>query len=152
MNERRITGGIFMVLGALGLLESMRLRTYREEIVSGAVVGDDTFPLIIGASLLLLGLYTIFIAGWSTQTVQFPEGSVRHKLVMTVGALCAYCLAMPYLGYTVSTLIASTGLFRIMGGYRWPAAFLIGGATTGALFLIFVVWLVEPLPTGWIGF
>jgi hypothetical protein len=107
--------------------------------------------LIIGASLLMLGLYTIFVARWSAQPVQFPAGSARYKLVATVGALCAYCLAMPYLGYTVSTLIVSTGLFRIFGGYRWPTAFLIGGATTGALFLIFVIWLVEPLPTGWTG-
>jgi len=38
-----------------------------------------------------------------------------------------------------------------MGGYRWPLALLIGGVTTAALFLVFKVWLVEPLPTGWIG-
>jgi putative tricarboxylic transport membrane protein len=121
----------------------------REEIVAGAVVGDDTFPLIIGASLLLLGFYTIFVARWSTQFVQFPVSTARHKLVASVGTLVAYCLIMPYLGYTISTLIVSTGLFRVLGGYRWPVAFLIGGLTTGALFLVFVVWLAEPLPKGW---
>ena len=141
-----------MLLGILGLLEARRLAAYREEIVAGAIVGDDTFPLIIGASLLLLGLYTIFVARWSTQPVQFPVSTARHKLVASVGALCAYCIVMPYLGYTVSTLVVSIGLYRVMGGYRWPVALLIGGLTTGALFLVFVVWLVEPLPTGWIGF
>jgi hypothetical protein len=31
-------------------------------------------------------------------------------------------------------------------------ALLIGGLTTGALYLMFRVWLLEPLPTGWVGF
>jgi hypothetical protein len=46
-------------------------------------------------------------------------------------------------------LLVATALPR---GYRWPAALLIGGATTGAvLYVVFRVWLVEPLPTGWLG-
>lgn len=151
MNERRITGGVLVLLGALALFEARRLAAFREDMVAGAVVGDDTFPLIIGASLLLLGLYTIFVARWPMRRVEFPVRTERHKLFASAGTLFAYCLVMPYLGYTVSTLVVSTGLYRVMGGYRWPVALLIGGVTTGALFLVFVVWLVEPLPTGWIG-
>jgi putative tricarboxylic transport membrane protein len=151
LNERRITGGILALLGVLALFESWRLAALREETVAGAVVGDDTFPLIVGASLLLLGLYTIFVARWPMWRVEFPVGTERHKLVASVGVLFAYCFATPYLGYTVSTLVVATGLYRLIGGYRWPVALLVGGVTTGALFLVFVVWLVEPLPTGWIG-
>jgi hypothetical protein len=38
-----------------------------------------------------------------------------------------------------------------MAGYRWLAALVVGAVTTGALYLVFRVWLVEPLPTGWLG-
>jgi len=38
-----------------------------------------------------------------------------------------------------------------MGGYRWPRALLLGSATTGALYLLFRVWLLQPLPTGLLG-
>lgn len=151
MNERRVTGGLLMLLGALALLEARRLAVLREETVAGAVVGDDTFPRIIGASLFLMGLYALFVARWPVRHVEFPAGAERRQLVTSAAALVAYYLVTPHLGYTVSTLVVSTGLYRAMGGYRWPVALLIGGVTTGMLHLVFRVWLVEPLPTGWIG-
>ena len=151
MNERRVAGGVLVLLGVLALLEARRLAALREEMLAGAVVGDDTFPWIIGASLLLLGLYALFVARWPARNIEFPAGAERRQLVTSAGVLFAYYLVTPYLGYTVSTLVVSTGLFRVMGGYRWPVALLIGGVTTGALFFVFKVSLVEPLPTGWIG-
>ena len=151
MNERRDTGGILMLLGAVALIEARRLAALREEMVAGAVVGDDTFPWIIGASLLLLGAYAIFVARWPETHVSFPVGAERRQLVTSAGALAAYYIITPYLGYTLSTLVISTGLYRAMGGYRWPVALFIACVTTGVLYLMFRVWLLQPLPTGWIG-
>jgi putative tricarboxylic transport membrane protein len=139
------------LLGAIALLEARRLASLREEMVAGAVVGDDTFPWIVGASLLLLGLYAMFVARWPAAQVRMPAGIERRQVAECAGALVTYYAITPYLGYTVSTLVASTWLYRAMGGYRWPVALLAGGMTTGALYLMFRVWLNEPLPTGWIG-
>ena len=151
MSERRVAGGVLVLLGAVALIEARRLAALREEMVAGAVVGDDTFPWIIGASLLLLGVYAMFVARWPVTQVSFPVGAERRQLVAIAGALAAYYVITPYLGYPLSTLIISAGLYRAMGGYRWPVALLIGCATTGALYLMFRVWLLQPLPTGWIG-
>jgi len=151
VNERRIAGGILVLLGVVALLEARRLASLREEMVAGAVVGDDTFPRVVGVCLLLLGLYALALARWPARPVSFPAPAERRQLVGSAGALVAYYLITPYLGYTLSTLLVSTGLFRAMGRYRWPVALLVGGVTTGALYLVFRVWLVEPLPTGWIG-
>jgi Tripartite tricarboxylate transporter TctB family len=151
VNERRIAGGVLVLLGAVALLEARRLAVLREEMVAGAVVGDDTFPRIIGAALVLLGFYAIVLARWPARRVTFPVGADRRRLMGTAGALLAYYAVTPYLGYTVSTLVVATGLYRAMAGYRWPVALLVGGVTTGALYLVFRVWLVEPLPTGWLG-
>jgi putative tricarboxylic transport membrane protein len=121
-------------------------------MVAGAVVGDDTFPWTIGASLVLLGLYVLFVASWSPAGVTAPMGVARRQLATTVGILTVYYVITPYLGYMLSTLVVSTGLYRAMGSYRWPVALAIGSATTAALYLMFRVWLHEPLPTGWAGF
>ncbi len=150
VQERRITGGLLVLLGALALLEARRLAAFRDEMLAGAVVGDDTFPRVVGAALFLLGLHAIFFARWPERRVELPTGAARRQLLLGAGALVAYCLVTPYLGYTLSTLGVSTGLYRAMGGYRWPVALLIGVVTTGTLHLLFRVWLVEPLPTGWI--
>lgn len=151
MNERRVAGYVLVLLGVLALIEARRLSGLREEMVAGAVVGDDTFPWIVGGSLVLLGLYALFVAPWPPGSVSFPLGVERRQLLTSIGALAGYCLITPYLGYTLSTLMTSTGLYRAMGGYRWPVAVLIGGLTTGTLYLMFRVWLLEPLPTGWFG-
>ena len=151
MNERTVTGGILVALGAVAIVEAHRLSGLREEMVAGAVVGDDTFPWIIGVALLLLGLYAIFAARWAVTDVRFPAGAVGRQVLTTAGALVAYCAITPYLGYTLATLVVSTLLYRAMGAYRWPVATLAGAATTGALYLMFRVCLNEPLPTGWLG-
>src|SRR5262245_19856868 len=131
VNEQRVTGGILVLLGVVALIEARRLAALREEMVAGAVVGDDTFPWIIGASLLLLGFYALFVARWAVTHVSFPAGAERRQFLISAGALAAYYVSTPYLGYTLSTLVISTALYRAMGGYRWAAALLIGGVTTG---------------------
>jgi putative tricarboxylic transport membrane protein len=151
VNERRVAAGILLLLGVVALSEARRLSALREEMVAGAVVGDDTFPWIVGTSLLLLGLYALFAARWPATRVSFSSGAERRQLLTSAGALAAYCIITPYLGYTVSTLIISTVLYRAMGAYRWPVALVIAGVTTSALYLMFRVWLVEPLPTGFVG-
>lgn len=151
MSERKVAGGVLVLLGAIALIEARRLAGLREQMVAGAVVGDDTFPWIIGASLVVLGVYAFFVARWPETHVGFPTGAERRQLLTSGAMLAAYYVITPYLGYTLGTLIVSTGLYRAMGGYRWPVAVLIGGVTTGALYLMFRVWLLEPLPTGWLG-
>jgi hypothetical protein len=151
MSERTVAGGLLTLLGAVALFEARRLAALREEMVAGAVVGDDTFPWIIGAGLVLLGLYLLVGARWPGSRVTFPAGPARRQMLATAGLLVAYYAIAPSLGYTLATLVVSTGLYRAMGRYGWASAVLIGGITTGALYLVFRVWLHEPLPTGWLG-
>ena len=53
--EGRVVGAVLVLLGILSLREGWRLHALRTQMVAGAVVGDDTFPDIVGAALLLLG-------------------------------------------------------------------------------------------------
>ena len=149
--EGRVVGGMLVLLGILSLWEGWRLHALRTQMVAGAVVGDDTFPFIVGAALLLLGASILFVAKPPQVKVARPSGEPRMRMILGAGVLAAYWVIVPYLGYTGSTALVSTGLFRAMGGYRWPLALLLGGATTGLLYLLFRVWLLQPLPTGLLG-
>jgi hypothetical protein len=151
VGEQTVAGGVLMLLGGVALVEARRLAALREEMVAGAVVGDDTFPWVIGAALVLLGGYILVRAGWRGSPVTFPVGRARGQMLATAGMLAVYYVITPYLGYTIGTLVASAGLYRAMGRYRWTTAIVIGGITTAALYLVFRVWLHEPLPTGWLG-
>ena len=150
LSDGRVVGGILILLGILAVVEGRRMYALREQMVAGAVVGDDTFPIIVGATLFLLGGAAAFT--WLPSVkVTFPRGTERARMLWGAGLLTGYWLILPYLGYTGSTALVSTGLYRAMGGYRWPLAILLGGVTTGLLYLLFRVWLRQPLPAGWLG-
>ena len=151
-DPNRVVGGTLVLLGILSLWEGWRLHALRTQMVAGAVVGDDTFPLIVGAAMLLLGAGILFLARLPQVKVARPYGEPRKRMILGAAVLAAYWVILPYLGYTGSTALASTGLFRAMGSYRWPVALLLGGVTSGLLYLMFRVWLLEPLPTGLLGF
>ena len=149
--EGRVVGGMLVLLGILALWEGWRLHALRTQMVAGAVVGDDTFPFIVGAALVLLGAGILFVAKFPLVKLARPDGEPRMRMILGAGVLAAYWVIVPYLGYTGSTALVSTGLFHAMGGYRWPQALLLGGVTTGLLYLLFRVWLLQPLPTGILG-
>jgi hypothetical protein len=65
--------------------------------------------------------------------------------------IALYWASVPWLGYTVATGLAAIALFRAMGRYRWGVAAIGGIIVTTALYLLFRVWLLQPLPGGWFG-
>lgn len=140
-----------ILLGVLALREGWRLYGLRTQMVAGAVVGDDTFPFIVGAALVALGVTAAFLRPPARVKVTIPHGAYRGRMLIGAGLLVAYWAIVPYIGYTGSTALVSTGLFRAMGDYRWPAALLLGAVTTGLFYLLFRVWLLQPLPTGILG-
>jgi hypothetical protein len=148
--DGRVVGGILVLLGLLALWEARRLFSLRTTMVAGAVVGDDTFPTIVGLTLLLLGV-AVALTRLPAAAVELPRGPERARMLWGAGLLAAYWVILPHLGYTGSTALVSTGLFAAMGGYRWPLATLLGGVTTGLLYLFFRVWLLQPLPAGILG-
>ena len=149
--DGRIVGAILVLLGALALREGRRLSVLRETLVAGAVVGDDSFPTIVGACLVVLGAYLLLVAPPPAARVELPRGAVRTRMLAGAGVLVGYWFLVPWLGYTAGTAIVSTALYRGLGGYRWPAAVLLGALSTGVLYLLFRVWLLQPLPTGLLG-
>jgi putative tricarboxylic transport membrane protein len=147
-----VMGGVLFTLGVVAVVEGWRLHGLRTQMVAGAVVGDDTLPLLTGAALIVLGVLVAAMAPLPAVNVTLPCGHQRTQMLSAAGLLAAYWVMLPYLGYTGSTAIISVGLYRTMGNYRWPVAVLLAAVTTGTLFLVFRVWLHEPLPTGWLGY
>ena len=146
----RLVGGALVVLGLVALREGRRLHALRESLVAGAVVGDDTFPLIVGGGLLVLGA-VVLVRGLPAVRVELPRGPVRIQMLWAAGAMIAYWALAPWLGYTAATALVAAVLYRTMGGYDWSLTLLMAGLTTGSLYVMFRVWLHEPLPSGLLG-
>jgi hypothetical protein len=148
--DRVVVGALLIVLGVAAVLEARRLHALREAMVAGAVVGDDTFPLIVGAAMVLLGALCLIVR-MPAAPVRLPTGAARAQMLGGGALLAAYWVILPSVGYTLSTALVSIALYRSMGRYRWPVAIAAGAATTVVLHLLFRVWLRQPLPSGWLG-
>lgn len=146
----REMGAILIVLGVIALYEGYQLYALREELVAGAIVGDDTMLVAVGVALVLIGVFLLF-ARLPPVIATMPSGPIRTQMLSAAGVLAAYWLIAPWLGYTASTGLVAVALFRTMGRYGWPTAVLFGALTTGALYLMFRVWLLLPLPSGVLG-
>ena len=146
-----VVGAVLVLLAAVSLVEARRLYRLRTDFVAGAVVGDDTFPMIVGVGLAVLGIYMLGWARLPALEVALPRGPVRARMLAGGALLVAYAVLVPALGYTAATALVSVALFGAMGGYRWPVALVLGAVTTGALYLLFRVWLLQPLPSGLLG-
>jgi hypothetical protein len=151
MTDVRAVGAVLLALGGWALLEGRRLVGLRNDMLAGAVVGDDTLPLLVGAALVVLGGY--LLAGGRVAPAQavFADAPTRRRMLRSAAVLAAYCAAMPHAGYTSSTAVAAVLLFRVMGGYPWRAAVGFSAALTLALYVVFRVWLKQPLPVGLLG-
>lgn len=142
----RLMGVLLIVLGILSLFEVRRILDLG---ISSGLVGDHTFPLILGIFFIAAGVYFQFVG--PDQAVIFPQGPVLRKMLWCLAILIVYWMVIPYLGYTVSTFLGSAALFRVMGEYKWWQCIFYGAAVAIFLHFIFRVWLYLPFPSGWLG-
>ncbi|WP_248930759.1 tripartite tricarboxylate transporter TctB family protein [Paenibacillus hamazuiensis] len=143
MRADRVGGIISLIFGAVSLAEAVRL--YPAKI--SMFVGDHTLPGVIGVSLIILGIVMAVGKGTKFEVV-FPERNTIVKMLLVFGLLFAYWFSLQYLGYNISTFIASACLFRMMGSYNYTKCTVYSACLTAALYLIFIYWLEMPFPTG----
>ena len=112
--------------------------------------GPGFFPLAIGAFGALTAL------AWTVTAFRRPaapavadgapaEGSGR--VAATAGALIAFCLLLPWIGYPIAALIFVTLLLRWLGA-GWRAAVVTGVGSAVVSYYLFAVLLSVPLPRG----
>lgn len=135
---------ITILLGVISVLEAIRLYPLR----MSAMAGDHTMPAFLGAIMILLGVLFLIFPARETFEVKFPEKETRSILLITAATLLGYWILMPYLGYMLTTLAASTILFHFFGAYRWKKSMLFGIITTVVVYMIFIQWLNMVMPKG----
>ena len=143
MNERRVAGGVLVLLGALALLEARRLGGPSRGDGGGRRGRRRHVPLDHRRLAASCWASTrIFVARWPAPRVDFPDGR-RAPPARRQRAACSPRTTSSRRSWGTrsapwSSRPGSTAPWAAIGG-RWPL--LIGGVTTGALYLVFRVWL-----------
>jgi putative tricarboxylic transport membrane protein len=147
MKADQIGGLVTASFGLIAIVEAIRLFPDRMSFM----VGDHTLPGLIGLTMVLLGGLLVFTRGEKFH-IEFPKGKLMASMVGTLAIMFAYWFFISYLGYVISTLLALTALFKVIGLYNlWKSA-LYGAIATTCLYLLFIYWLQMSFPDGLFGF
>ena len=133
-----VLGGCAILYGTLGFRE-----------VPGQQIGSAFFPRIVGGAAIVAGAVQI-AAGASGPPVALPgwiRGRGALRALSVVGAVVAWLVAAPPLGFLTATALVVGTLALVLGARPLPA--LIAGCGTAAgLHLVFATLLRVPLPRG----
>ncbi len=144
-----ISGVVWLALGVLLTLWSIRYNV-------GSVInpGPGFLPLLLGILLILLSLILLKQVRKSRSIkkarspLTLPIG--WKKLSCTVLILLAATFTFETIGYllTVFFLMILLMLVAELGG--WKKIFLIAILTALGVYVVFVLWLEQPLPVGFL--
>ncbi len=138
---------LVMAGGAVVVVDSLRVGIAWAE--DGPKAGY--FPFIIGLILILAGgsIAVRTMLSWSKQpgSVFVTRAALRPVFSMLLPTI-VYVAAIYLVGIYVASMIYIAGFMLWQGKFRWPVALVTAVAVPVALFLLFEVWFLVPLPKG----
>ncbi len=147
-----IVAGSLLVLGLLyGAL------ALGEGLGTMADTGAGFFPLLVAVVLVAAGVAVLLQSRGEPPATDDDAGDDPDDDVhwWRIAGVLAAALVVPAVGETVGMIttlsIVLIVIAKIMGVARWTSAVILGVAFGAATWLIFVRWLLVPLPTGVLG-
>ena len=135
-----------VLLVAAGVYLTLALRL---PFGAAARPGAGFYPVFVAVFAIVVALAATASAYRSapgTTAIELDAAS-RRRVVISVVALIAFCLALPWIGYPVAALAFVTVILRYLGG-RWTTALLTGALSSAGSYVLFAVLLDVPLPPG----
>jgi hypothetical protein len=113
--------------------------------------GAGFYPVIVAvfAVVVALGATTSAFrsAPGATAAVVDLDAAARRRVVISVVALVAFCLALPWVGYPAAAFAFVAIVLRYLGA-RWTTALVAGVLSSAGSYGLFAVLLDVPLPRG----
>jgi len=109
--------------------------------------GPGFFPVVLGVLLQPVAALLVLAGRSAGEKPAWDRGSLR---AVGAGAL-AFAITIwlvNRLGMLVSVGLYTLAWLRLVGRYRWPRAVALAAGTVLAVYLIFVLWLRVPFPSG----
>ena len=113
--------------------------------------GAGFYPVIVAVFALIVALAATAGAfrrapGAEADAVDL-DAAARRRVVISVVALVAFCLALPWVGYPAAAFAFVTVVLHYLGA-RWATALLTGALSSAGSYGLFAVLLDVPLPRG----
>jgi putative tricarboxylic transport membrane protein len=137
-----------VLLAAGGVYLTLALRL---PFGAAARPGAGFYPVIVAVFAIVVALAATAIAFRGVPRAEADgvvvDAAARRRVVISVVALAAFCLALPWVGYPVAACAFVAVVLRYLGG-RWTTALFTGVLSSAASYGLFVGLLGVPLPRG----
>ena len=137
---------VLLVAAAVYLTLALRL-----PFGAAARPGAGFYPVIVAAFAIVVGLAATASAFRRAPRAEADgvalDAASRRRVVISVVALVAFCLALPWVGYPAAASAFVALVLRYLGS-RWTTAVLTGVLSSAASYGLFAVLLDVPLPRG----
>jgi putative tricarboxylic transport membrane protein len=137
-----------VLLAAAGVYLTLALRL---PFGAAARPGAGFYPVIVAVFAIVVALGATASA---FRGAPHAEGdavaldvAARRRVVISVVALAAFCLALPWVGYPAAAFAFVAVVLRCLGG-GWTTALLLGVLSAAGSYGLFAVLLDVPLPPG----
>ncbi len=132
---------VLLLVALTALLEGVRIMIQHATALRAFEAGG--YLVLLGGLLACLAI----VYGVREPAERWKAGQGGRRVLVAMAVLVAYALAMPILGYLVSTVLAFVAYLRIFGAYRWvPVLVLACGISLASAWLW--TWLAIVLPQG----
>jgi putative tricarboxylic transport membrane protein len=156
---------VLLVLSAIVIQDSLRLGAGWAES-EGPRAGY--FPFYIGLFLALASLVTLtrtIIIGMQERrekaelggrrlqdedidTAPFVTADALRRVLLVLGPVVVFIIAVMFVGIYISSALYIAVFMRYFGQYRLPTGLAVGACVALALFFMFEIWFLVPLPKG----
>lgn len=146
----------YVAIGGFGLLFATAYLGMSLQLPLGRMdqPGAGVFPIIVGTLMVLISLVTVW-EGWQlekAETIEWPAGADRKRLLCLVGLMVGYVVALPWLGQIISATLFCLLLMRVLSNLGWLRIGMYSLIMSAALYWVFVVLLNVPMPRGILAF
>jgi putative tricarboxylic transport membrane protein len=135
-----------VLLVAAGVYLTLALRL---PFGAAARPGAGFYPVIVAVFALVVAVAataSAFRRAPGAQALELDPAS-RRRVLISVVALVAFCLVLPWVGYPAAAFAFVTVILRYLGS-RWTTALLTGALSSAGSYALFAVLLDVPLPRG----
>lgn len=146
MTVARLVPLVILIVSGFYLTQAMKL-----PLGTVAKPGAGFYPVAVAVFACVVALVAGARAFLSPQAVR-PEApsevidpARRRRVAGAVGALAAFCLTLPWIGYPIAAFGFVSVVLWGLGG-RWQAALLTGALGSVVSYYLFAVLLGVPLP------
>jgi hypothetical protein len=141
----------YMWTGLFGLILSAGYLHMSLDLPMGALdePGAGLFPILVSAVMAFASAAAMWEGHQApiSEAIEIPTGSDRARLIKLVLVLSTYFVAIPWLGYSVSSFFFCIALIRLLSDTTWVRCVLYSAAMTAAVYVVFIYLLKVPMPT-----